>query len=535
MSSAVTAESADRDKDKVVGTQLSSYSQGKRLVISVTGSRGDIQPMIALGSFLQASGFDILITTQVENVGFVEKFGLKVAGCHWNVTEFMAKDKDLAAGNLFRMIKNLNRISEEHFPRDALKEWEAIKEFQPDILCCSFQNYVQGETFAQALQIPCVVLWLFPPLVPTAHHKSPLNEPCCHYLAWLFIFKMTGSMNAPKMAVLKDLVANDIAADEFLPLDYVTFLHEFVQPIAPYITAQSSSLHTIPGDAPLAHTSKVKLTGFWVVSREEQQRRLKRQDTKFGGRSLGPLQDFIDAGEPPAYIGWGSLIAISAEHMACVAVRSLMKAGLRGIILGGLAQLEAKHLDGQPDSAEMHEYSAKNVLFVSTAPHEWLFPQCMATVHHGGMGTVAAALRAGVPTIVTPCAFDQFDNAKMVSKTGAGIALEQLHKVTPEAVSKALLRCQADEELIRTAATLGEKLRGEDGLTAAAQAIDRFLQEEVATGQWAVAMKRRIQKRKESVARPPSICRFLCRALFGNPFSSHPGVEVGAQTPLLQH
>merc|ERR1719356_1505806 len=116
------------------------------------------------------------------------------------------------------------------------------------------------------------------------------------------------------------------------------------------------------------------------------------------------------------------MICKSPEHMACLAVRALMKAGLRGIILGGWAELEAKHLEGQSDSPKMKEYIEKNVLFVATAPHEWLFPQTVATVHHGGSGTVAAALRAGVPTIVTPFAIDQFDNADLVRKSGAGIA-----------------------------------------------------------------------------------------------------------------
>merc|ERR1711939_981043 len=116
--------------------------------------------------------------------------------------------------------------------------------------------------------------------------------------------------------------------------------------------------------------------------------------------------------------GWGSMVAVSEAHMTCLAVRSLMKAGLRGIILGGWAKLDPSMLKGQPDTEAMEAYVTENVLFLPSAPHEWLFPQCSVTAHHGGSGTTAAALRSGVPTIVTPCAFDQFDNAHLVQSNG---------------------------------------------------------------------------------------------------------------------
>merc|ERR550525_815337 len=100
--------------------------------------------------------------------------------------------------------------------------------------------------------------------------------------------------------------------------------------------------------------------------------------------------------------------------MTCLAVRALMKSKSRGIVLGGWAGLEVGKLQGQADTQQMLDYVAEDVLFLKTAPHEWLFPRCSCTVHHGGSGTTAAALRAGRPTIITPCFVDQFSNAKGV-------------------------------------------------------------------------------------------------------------------------
>merc|ERR1712224_1013155 len=163
-------------------------------------------------------------------------------------------------------------------------------------------------------------------------------------------------------------------------------------------------------------------------------------------------------------MGWGSMVAVSAEHMACLAVRSLMKAKQRGIILGGWAELDADKLRGQADSEQLEAYAKDNVLFVQTAPHEWLFPQCSVIVHHGGSGTTAAALRAGVPSIITPCAFDQFDNAQLLESHGCGVATRQLSKVTPEQLSKAMLMCAQDQNIIAKSKEMSKKLLKEDGL-----------------------------------------------------------------------
>merc|ERR1719424_1490649 len=102
-----------------------------------------------------------------------------------------------------------------------------------------------------------------------------------------------------------------------------------------------------------------------------------------------------------------------------------MALGKRGIILGGFAQLESRSsrtsaVANESDEAALVAYMAEKILFVRTAPHEWLFPRCAVSVHHGGSGTTAVALRSGKPTIITPCFLDQFGNAEMVARCGCG-------------------------------------------------------------------------------------------------------------------
>merc|ERR1719309_439445 len=125
-----------------------------------------------------------------------------------------------------------------------------------------------------------------------------------------------------------------------------------------------------------------------------------------------------------------------------------------------------------------------HVLFVQSAPHEWLFPRCAVTVHHGGAGTTAAALRAGVPTVITPCGLDQPGIARRVQASGCGLALEHFPKVTPETLATALSQCAADEKMQARFRIMGELLHDEDGVGNTVKELERFLREEVTTGVW---------------------------------------------------
>ena len=100
------------------------------------------------------------------------------------------------------------------------------------------------------------------------------------------------------------------------------------------------------------------------------------------------------AGEPPVYIGFGSMAGRNPEQLAMLILEALAKSGQRGLLLTGWGGLRPELV---PD----------NVFVLDSAPHSWLFPRMAAVVHHGGAGTTAEGLRAGVPTVIVPFAFDQ--------------------------------------------------------------------------------------------------------------------------------
>ena len=152
----------------------------------------------------------------------------------------------------------------------------------------------------------------------------------------------------------------------------------------------------------------------------------------FGGRAtLAAIREFIDRDldRKPIYMGWGSMTCKSPEHMVQLCIKALEYSGHRGIVLGGWARLSLELLESVCSNRQMIDYAKANVLFVAKAPHEWLFPRVACAVHHGGAGTTNAALRAGIPQVITPVWLDQYNHAQLVEKLGVGIGTKQFQRL----------------------------------------------------------------------------------------------------------
>ena len=170
-------------------------------------------------------------------------------------------------------------------------------------------------------------------------------------------------------------------------------------------------------------------------------------------------------------------------------------------------------------------YAAKQVHFLleKNVPHEWLFPRCAAIVHHGGAGTTASALRSGVPSVVTPIAFDQPELAAKVEQAGVGVRLDQLHWLKAADLEKALRFVLDDKALRARAADLGRTLREENGAAAAAA---RIVQQLEAAAEIPLSMGENEDGRGASECAP---C-FCLPACIGGPA---PG-RVSPATPMLR-
>jgi sterol 3beta-glucosyltransferase len=200
-----------------------------------------------------------------------------------------------------------------------------------------------------------------------------------------------------------------------------------------------------PADWPPNH----HVTGYWFLDPDD------------GWQPPADLAAFLAAGPPPVYIGFGSMANRDPAEAAQIMLDALAQSGQRGVIASGWGGLTPSDL---PDRVHM----------LSSIPHSWLFPRMAAVVHHGGAGTTAAGLRAGVPSIIVPFFGDQPFWGRRVAELGVGPVPIPRRKLTASALADAITRAVTDPAMRARAAALGEQIRAEDGIAAAAAHIEAY-------------------------------------------------------------
>jgi UDP:flavonoid glycosyltransferase YjiC (YdhE family) len=175
------------------------------------------------------------------------------------------------------------------------------------------------------------------------------------------------------------------------------------------------------------------------------------------------LVDFLGAGPAPVFIGLGSMTPGDANRMVELSLTALRKAHCRGIIQAGWADLYAYGDD---------------VLTVGHIPHDWLFPQMAAVVHHAGAGTAGAALRAGVPSVPVPVAIDQPFWASRVVALGTAPTTIPFCALTAELLAAAIRAAIDSPEFARNARKVSERIEAEDGAGRVVAVVNRLAESE---------------------------------------------------------
>jgi UDP:flavonoid glycosyltransferase YjiC (YdhE family) len=207
------------------------------------------------------------------------------------------------------------------------------------------------------------------------------------------------------------------------------------------------SPHVVP--RPPDWGEHVHITGYWFPKDENWQ-------------PPDNLRKFIEAGSPPVFIGFGSMPVRNRTHTTAIILEALKESGLRGVLHSGWARIGN---DDLPD----------HVFKIDYAPYGWLFPQMAAVVHHGGSGTTAFGLRAGVPSIIVPFLLDQFFWGERIFNLGVGPKLIPHQKLSIAKLAEALTIATTDTAMGQRAAVLGEKIRIEDGIKKTLEIVSHYL------------------------------------------------------------
>jgi sterol 3beta-glucosyltransferase len=402
-----------------------------RVLISTFGTRGDIQPAIALGQGLLARGHAAAVCTAEGYRPFIEEHGVPYAFMRNDALELTQEALPHIAG-LGSAVRTGRRM-QQALRRSLDDEWRAAESFQPDLIV--YHPKMLGSLhIAEKLDIPAVLTLPLPFYTPTADFPVP----------FLARFALGGRLNRltyqfQRLApVLYGGLVNDFRRRTLglLPRG------RFADPLqradgSPVPILYAFSRHVLP--VPQDYPPHVHVTGSWFLVRPT------------AWAPAPELVRFLAAGPPPVYVGFGSMVGASAATRATLVLAALARTGQRGILASGWGGLQVADL---PDTVSM----------VESVPHDWLFPQVAAVVHHGGAGTTAAGLRAGKPTLICPFLGDQPFWGKVVHRLGAGPAPLPLAKLTADQLATGMSQLIANPSYREQAAAIGERIRAEDGV-----------------------------------------------------------------------
>jgi len=461
-----------------------------RCAIAAQGTRGDFQPVLSLGLGLVRAGHVVKFFANPGHCKMAAEFGLESAACNIEIKDFLATERGMKAmetGDILMVMSAADYDDDVDMGIDYGEVFvKEMLEFKADILI--WTGLMGGEVMRfrehTNFSVPEIMASYQPHCIPTNHitpvHMQRLElEPGQPLMLTWVLEAQSGAASGFTQSQELEKQGKELFIFHSPQSSYEGYFNQEEHP-TPKLLAYSPGWWPEYDDWP---KGGYLITGNWKISKEEQEAQAKKGSTLFNaGSQHEACTKFIEAGEKPVYIGWGSMMVYSKEHMARLAVGALKEAGKRGIIVGGWAELSEDSLGGD-DAEDLKVYSRSNVLFLKSAPHEWLFPQCVCCVHHGGIGTAQASLSAGVPTVITPVFADQKDIAKKISKDKHGEGTVQLSQLSAKELGATIKRCCEDLKIQENCAKLREVMQKEDGIKTAVAFIEDF-KKQVDDGSW---------------------------------------------------
>jgi UDP:flavonoid glycosyltransferase YjiC (YdhE family) len=416
-----------------------------KITICTFGSRGDTQPYVALAMGLQQAGHHATLVASRDLAEWIRSYGINVHPLRFSLQEFMQKPEQrdaLKGRNVVRILRGFRSGFETYLAGVMDDCWQAAQEAEFLVLS-SIASL--GVDIASQRDIPMAVVSLQPLFPPTRAFPmfmlpfrfslgggyNYLTYTLYMRAGWLFVGGLlnhwrTTCLGLPPWHSMREMV--DTLGDYGTP-----WLYGYSPQVLPKPPDWADNLH---------------VTGYCFL------------DAQPNWQPPAELVRFLESGPPPVYVGFGSMSDKDPERLTRLVLRALELTEQRGVLLtgwGAVARL--------PTSA--------SVFYADDVPHSWLFPRMAAVVHHGGAGTTAAGLRAGVPSLITPFLLDQYAWADRVVKSGVGLRLADSKRLTAEKLAQAIHTAVTDSALRARAAAFGESIRAENGVARVVEVIER--------------------------------------------------------------
>ncbi|KAL2115141.1 hypothetical protein VTJ04DRAFT_10804 [Mycothermus thermophilus] len=473
------------------------------------GSRGDVQPYIALCKKLLEEGHRPRIATHAEFKPWIESHGIEYAYVGGDPAELM----HLCIQNgtfTWAFLKEANAKMRGWLDDLLATAWEACK--GSDLLIES-PSAMAGIHIAEALEIPYFRAFTMPWTRTRAYPHAfvmPSSKlgGAYNYVTYVMFENVFWKATAHQINRWRNhMLGLPNTNLEKLQINKVPFLYNFSPSVVP---------------PPLDYSDWIRVTGYWFLD-EGKDWTPPKELTDFIAKAREDKKKLV-------YVGFGSILVPDPAKMTQDVIDAVLAADVRCILskgwsdrLPGKKGQENAQLNPDPNKEKKPEPELPPEIFlIQSAPHDWLFQQVDAAAHHGGSGTTGASLRAGLPTVIRPFFGDQFFFGSRVEDLGVGICLNSWG---PVSFGRALWMATNCERLIARAKALGEQIRKENGVETAVQCIYRDL--EYATN-LIKAKASRNQNRK--VAAANAAARATSSPTDGNPASSPSTTAAGGAT-----
>jgi vancomycin aglycone glucosyltransferase len=400
-----------------------------KILLATAGARGDIQPATCVGAALVKLGIEVRQCATPTFRAEVESAGIEYVEYGYDAERELRKSAHQNVGGAFQskklMEQMLHAALEDHFVT-----LEAASE-GVDLIVGGGLQALAGESIASLRGVPAASFFYCPSSVPSGTY-APVVFPFPS-MPRVFVSPAWKALKLAYVRLFGAAVERHRARLGLSPVDDL---------LAAYVS-QNAVLLTDPelGEAP-----KDPMIGPVV-----QPGYVHRPP---GARLSPEVERFLDEGERPVYIGFGSMVDPEPVATSREIGEAIRGAGVRAIVGRGWAGLDL------PPSRDVH--------VVDDVPHDLLFRRCAAIVHHGGAGTTASAARAGVPQVIVPHLLDQYFWAHAVEKRGLGPKSINRPRLRAGKLAGRIVEAASSATMAERARALGEILRGRDAAEAAA-------------------------------------------------------------------
>jgi UDP:flavonoid glycosyltransferase YjiC (YdhE family) len=417
-----------------------------KITILTAGTRGDVQPYVAVGVGLRSKGHEVTIATHQSFNPLLDQYGLGFFPIEGDPREILMGETGQkllnTEKNPIAMMRHTIAAAEPVLHQVFNDYWNACQD--ADIVLFHLLAALPAASIAERLDIPAFPLYLqhvhysryYPSAATTPLPvKIPLVTGVYNRITywledWAFWHFIRPVVNHWRERVLglPAHKANPFSSEAWRRRP---FLYGFSPKVVPKAPDWGENIH---------------ITGYWFLSMKEN------------WNPPDELVDFLQSGPPPVYIGFGSMVRRDAEEVTEIVLKALEITQRRGVLAAGWGGISNGDL---PDE----------VIKIDFAPHDWLFPKMAAVVHHGGAGTTAAGLRAGVPSVIVPFFGDQPFWGWRVAELGVGPSPISRKRLTAELLAKAIEFAVNNHDVKKRAEKLCEAIRAERGVETAVKIL----------------------------------------------------------------